>query len=65
MHHRILTRLTRFFQGLLAVAIVLALINTFVRPSPNVSEWLSLISITLSITALLVYGIIFGMKIEH
>ena len=47
------------------MAVILALINTFVRPNPNVSEWLSLISITLSITALLIYGIIFGMKIEH
>lgn len=47
------------------MAVILALINTFVRPDPNVSEWLSLISITLSITALLVYGIIFGMKIER
>ncbi len=47
------------------MAVILGLINTFVRPSPDVSEWLSLISITLAITALLVYGIIFGMKIEH
>jgi len=65
MHHRILTRFTRLFQALLAMAVILGLINTFVRPSPDVSEWLSLISITLAITALLVYGIIFGMKIEH
>ena len=65
MHHRILTRFTRLFQGLLAAAIILALINTFVRPSPNVSEWLSFVSLALAVAALLVYGITFGMKIER
>ena len=65
MRHRILTRFTRLFQGLLATAIILALINTFVRPSPNVSEWLSFVSIALSIAALFVWGVTFGMKVEH
>lgn len=64
MHHRILKLFTRLFQALLAMAIILALINTFVRPSPNISEWLSFVSIALSIAALLVWGITFGMKIE-
>jgi uncharacterized membrane protein YvlD (DUF360 family) len=65
MHHRILARFTRLFQGLLAMAIILGLINTFVRPSPNVSDWLAFVSLALAIAALLVYGITFGMKIEH
>lgn len=65
MHHRILTRFTRLFQGLLAFAIILSLINTFVRPNPTTAEWLSLMSIALSMAALLVWGITFGMKIEH
>ena len=65
MHHRILTLLTRLFQGLLAMAIILALINMFVRPNPNVSEWLGFVSIAMLIAALLVYAITFGMKIER
>jgi hypothetical protein len=65
MHHRILTRFTRLFQALLAMAIILGLINTFVRPNPNVSEWLAFVSLALAIAALLVYVITFGMKIEH
>ncbi len=65
MHHRILTLLTRLFQALLAMAIILGLINLFVRPNPNVSEWLAVVSIALSIAALLVWGITFGIKIEH
>ena len=47
------------------MAIILGLINTFVRPNPNVSEWLAFVSLALAIAALLVYGITFGMKIEH
>jgi uncharacterized membrane protein YvlD (DUF360 family) len=65
MHHRILTLFTRLFQALLAMAIILGLINMFVRPNPNVSDWLAFVSLALAIVALLVYGITFGMKIEH
>lgn len=50
---------------LLLVAVGLLLANTSSRLNPTISEWLSYISIGLSISALFVYGITFGMKLRR
>lgn len=49
----------------LLVAVGILLANTYARLNPAVSEWLSYICIGLSISALFVYGITFGMKLRR
>jgi hypothetical protein len=65
MQDKVLTRFERLFQLLLLAAIVIGLSNQLVRPNPNTSEWLSLVSIACSIGALFIYGITYGMRLRR
>jgi len=56
-------RFLRFSEGLLAVAVVLLLLNTFVHPGPYLSEWLAFISIGFAIAALFVYAVSVGVRL--
>lgn len=56
-------RFWRFGELLLVAAVILGLINTFAFHSQV--EWLSFVSIALSITALFVYGITYGMRLRR
>jgi len=65
MPDKVLARFTRLWEILLLIALAIGLGNTFGRPNPYASEWLSYASISLSVTALFVYGITFGMKLRR
>lgn len=63
MHDSLAHRFLRFSEGLLAIAVVLLLINTFVHPGPNLSQWLAFVSIGFAIAALFVYAVSVGVRL--
>ena len=63
MPDNLLTRFTRFGELLLVAAVVLGLINQY--GFHGQVERLSFVSIALSITALFVYGITYGMRLRR
>ncbi|HET9394093.1 MAG TPA: hypothetical protein VFO29_11320 [Candidatus Rubrimentiphilum sp.] len=63
MSHDLPTRFGRFGELLLVAAVALGLINQFAFHGQV--EWITFVSIALSITALFVYGITYGMRLSR
>lgn len=64
MQDKVQIRFTRVWEGLLLIAVIIGFANIFAHPKPDVSLWLSYSTISLSIAAIFVYGIVFGMKLR-
>lgn len=62
MSRDLLSRVKLFGELLLVAAVVVGLINQFAFHGQV--EWLIFVSIALSITALFVYGITYGMRLR-